>query len=347
MDVRRRANAGEAMAAPFVMHKAKALDLALARAVRRVAGEADDEALHDMRVAMRRLRTLLRLSRPIYGRFRTDTVRAAFAEVHSRTGELRDEEALEATFDAIGIDDPAFIVWRARRKVRERKLRSTLIASLRKGDLARARKLLSALLLFPPKRSRDDVLAGFARRAVNRARKKVDRLRDVPTSDVEQLHALRILYKDLRYAAEMFVEVLPLDLAALIAPAAKLQKRLGDIHDIDMALDAVARARRLPSETRARVAGGLVEARARKARKYLDDMAPDPDPGGRFHPDNRVRGEPEGVLRQNSGVEPADAVPRIAVIPIPRIAPLARGSRPVAFGVRPWASKGSGRSRPS
>jgi CHAD domain-containing protein len=274
MSPHRRASAGEATAAPFVARKAKALDLALGKAIRRVTSDSDEEALHDMRVAMRRLRTLLRLARPLYGRFRTDAVRGAFSLVQSRTGDLRDEEALEEMFQTLVLDDPAFVAWRLRRRAREKKLRATVVASLRAGDLARARKLLSALLLFPPKPSRDHELARFARRAVIRARKNVDKKRDAPTSDVEAMHALRILYKELRYATEIFAEVLPLDLAALIAPAAKLQKRLGDIHDIDTALDVLSRARRLPPETRARVAGALVELRARKTKKYLEDTAP-------------------------------------------------------------------------
>src|SRR5580658_1884103 len=171
MHLRHLANAGELRAAPFILRKARAFDRELGQAIRRVTAKADEEALHDMRVAMRRLRTLLRLSRRLYGRFRTDAVRSAFSEVQSRTGELRDEEALDATFDALGLDDPAFVAWRAQRRSREKKLRSTLLATLKKGDLTRPRRLLSALLLFPPKPSRDEVLARFARRAVTRARK--------------------------------------------------------------------------------------------------------------------------------------------------------------------------------
>jgi CHAD domain-containing protein len=273
MSPRRRAKAGEVTAAPFVARKAKALDAALGKTIQRVMTNADPEALHDMRVAMRRLRTLLRIARPLYGRFRTDTVRSAFSLVQRRTGDLRDEEALEETLKTVALSDPAFTAWRLRRRSRERKLRNGLIAGIRAGELLRARKLLAALLLFPPRPSRDKDLGRFARRAVIRARKNVDRHRDVPTSDVEQMHSLRILYKELRYAAEIFAEVLPLDLAAVIAPAAKLQKRLGDIHDIDTALDAVSHARGLPSETRARIAAALVELRARKAKKYLEDTA--------------------------------------------------------------------------
>jgi len=282
------------MTTPFVVRKARELDRSLGKAARRVASRADEEALHDMRVILRRLRTLLRLIRPIYGRFRADFVRAAFSEIQSRTGSLRDEEALEATLGALAIEDPAFAAWRMQRRTREKRLRSALICSLRKGTLSRARRLLAALVLLPPKPSRDTEVSRFARRMVTRAHKRVDRLRDVPTSDVERLHELRILYKELRYAAEVFVEVLPVDLSALIAPASKLQKRLGDIHDIDMALVAIARARRLPSDTRARVSGALAEVRARKTRKYLDDTVP--------------TSEPDSAPDYSRGTAPASAV---------------------------------------
>jgi hypothetical protein len=148
------------------------------------------------------------------------------------------------------------------------------MALLRAGELTRARRMLGGLLLFPVRVSRDVALGRFARRVVNGARKDVEALRDAPTSDAKRLHALRIRYKTLRYAAEMFAQALPLDLAAVAEPAARFQKRLGDIHDLDMALLAISRARGLPIEVRARVAAALVEARARKVKKYLDDMAP-------------------------------------------------------------------------
>ncbi len=270
----RQPSSGEAQVAPFVARKAKVLDAELGRAIRRVLGKMDEEAVHDMRVAIRRLRTMLRFARPVFGRFHADAVRRSFADVQSATGDLRDEEALGETLSALDIDDPAFATWRERRRAREMRLRAAVIAHLRAGELTHARRLLRGLLLFPVKPSHNEALGKFARRVVNSARKDVESLRDVPTSDIERLHALRIQYKKLRYAAEIFAEALPLDLAVVAEPAARFQKRLGDIHDIDMALSAIARARGLPPELRAHVAAALVEARARKARKYLDDMAP-------------------------------------------------------------------------
>lgn len=270
----RRPSKGEARVAPFVARKTKALDIELGRAIARVVDKTDEEALHDMRVAMRRLRTMLRLARPVFGRFHADAVRRSFADVQSATGALRDEEALGETLEALQIDDPVLLTWRERRRVREKRLRAGVISQLRAGGLTRARRMLRGLLLFPVKPSRNEPLGKFARRVVNSARKDVESLRDVPTSDIERLHALRIQYKKLRYAAEMFAEVLPLDLAVVAEPAARFQKRLGDIHDIDMALLAISRARGLPAETRSRVALALVEARAKKTKKYLEDMAP-------------------------------------------------------------------------
>jgi CHAD domain-containing protein len=270
----RRPSSGEAQVAPFVARKAKALDLELGRAIRRVLGKTDEEAVHDMRVAIRRLRTMLRFARPVFGRFHADAVRRSFADVQAATGELRDEEVLGETLEALGIDDAIFRAWRQRRHAREIRLRSAVIAHLRTGELTRARRMLHGLLLFPVKAFHNEALGKFARRAVTVARKNVESLRDVPTSDAERLHTLRIQYKKLRYAAEIFREALPLDLAVIAEPAARFQKRIGDIHDLDMALAAIARARGLPAELRARVAGALVDARAKKARKYLDDMAP-------------------------------------------------------------------------
>ncbi len=270
----RRSGEDEAPTAPFVAAQIRALDAALGKAEKRVRAKEDGEAVHDMRVAIRRLRTMLRLCRPLYGRFLADAVRTAFSDFQSCTSDLRDEEALAETLEALPVHDAAFDAWRAARRTREKRLRGAVLSRLRRGDLLRARRMLKALTALPVKPARDEPLGHFARRAVRQARKKVDRMRDVPTSDPEEMHALRIRYKELRYAAELFAPALPFDLAALAAPAARFQKRLGDIHDIDRALEAIARARTLPPGTRAAVAAALAEARARRTKKYLSDMAP-------------------------------------------------------------------------
>lgn len=259
--------------APFLALKLLDLDAQLAPTIPRVLASADEEAIHDMRVAMRRTRTLLKLARPVYGRFHADAVRGAFADVMRATGSLRDEEVLEELFAGLDVADDTFAAWRLRRRARERALRRAVLARIEAGELDRARAMLSALVALPVKPARDKDVAKLARRCIEDARRGVEARRDVPTTDAIGLHDLRIAYKQLRYTAELLAEALPADLAAMARPAAQFQKRLGDIHDADVAIVSIGRARSLEPATRRRVRAALDALRAKRVRKYLDEAA--------------------------------------------------------------------------
>jgi CHAD domain-containing protein len=275
-------------AALFLVEKLRALDDELAATIPRVLASADTEALHDMRVAIRRLRVILKIARPVFGRFHADAVRAELTRVHRATGLLRDEEVLEETLAALPVRDRAFAAWRVRRKARERVLRRAVLRQLREGHLDRARELLHALLALPVKPSRRGRLDKLARRCALRAFDEVEALRDVAPDDVTGMHALRIAYKHLRYAAEIFETKLPLDLAALAKPAARFQKRLGTIHDLDVAMVSVGRARGLSPPTIARVVRALRALRAREVAKYQREMTPALPPQNGTAPDAGV-----------------------------------------------------------
>ena len=208
--------------------------------------------------------------------------------VHRATGTLRDEEVLEETLDEATCDAPPFVAWKTRRRARERSLRRAVVARLRAGQLTRARKLLGALVTLPVRPSRDRPATKLARRAIDRARRGVEERRDTATEDAVGLHDLRIAYKELRYAAELLGDALPADLAAMREPASKFQKRLGEIHDADMALLAVKRARGLDEVTRGVVLASLEALRAKRVAKYVAEMAPaasEPEPANP-HPPN-------------------------------------------------------------
>lgn len=260
-------------AGPYVVKKLRELDHALALAVPRVLQSSDDEAIHDLRVAIRKLRTMLKMARPLYGRWHCDVVRKAFAEVMSATGDLRDEEVLEETLADVSTS-PSFTTWLGARAARERKLRRNVTLRIERGELDRARLLLKALLVFPLEPKRDVELARFSRRTVERARRAVEKGRDVPVSDVVGLHDLRIAYKELRYSIELLAEALPLDARAMLEPATVFQKRLGEIHDVDVALDTVQKARNLPAVAREEALAELAAKRDRKIAKYLKELDP-------------------------------------------------------------------------
>lgn len=259
-------------AAYYVARKLRSLDAELEPAAKRVLVAADDEAVHDMRVSIRRTRTLLKVARPLFGNFHTDAVRRAFVAVQKATGELRDEEALEETLAKIALKNAPFTAWRLRRKARERVMRRAVVRMLQSGELTRARKLLHALVTLPVKPARDRDIAKFARKSVEQARKGVEAHRDAKTDDAEALHELRIAYKQLRYSIELFSDVLPIDITAAREPAVRFQKKLGEIHDLDVAVLTIARARGLLLHTKELATRALVTERARRIENYAREM---------------------------------------------------------------------------
>jgi CHAD domain-containing protein len=253
--------------------KLRELDTELADAIPRVVESSDDEAIHDLRVAIRRLRTMLKMSRPLFGRWHADVVRKAFADVMRATGELRDEEVLEETLDG-ACEHPAFEGWLKSRAAREKKLRRAVLLRIERGELDRARLMLKALLVFPFDPERNVELAKFARRTVERARRTVEKGRDVPPEDMEGLHELRIAYKELRYSIELLAEALPLDERAMLEPAVVFQKRLGEIHDVDVAMEVLKHARTLPQPSRDEAMAALGRSREKRLGKYLRELDP-------------------------------------------------------------------------
>jgi CHAD domain-containing protein len=254
----------------YLARKLAAHGQALAATLPRVDSASDDEAIHDMRVAIRRLRTLLKLARPVYGSFYADSVRRAFTEAQKATGALRDEEVLHETLMAIAERDPTFDAWRKRRTSRARVLRVSAVRKLRgDGDVNRARKLLEALVSLPVNPKREIELEKFVRRSLERATKEVARRSDVSPDDSVALHSLRIAYKHLRYSIEAFDEVSTLIDATALERAVQFQKRLGEIHDHDVAIHTIARARGLPFATRTRILKLLEKKREELIGKFF------------------------------------------------------------------------------
>jgi CHAD domain-containing protein len=257
---------------PFLAARLRALDELLRDVAPRVVAAGDDEAVHDVRVALRRTRTALEAGRPVLGRFHADEVRRALREVMQATGALRDEEVLLELIGSLGVEREDVTAWLETRRTRERRLRGAVVRTVREGALDRGRELLGALLAFRVDPKRERRLSKFARRAVERARREVERRRDARLDDANALHDLRIAYKRLRYTVETFADALPRDLAALAHPAARLQGKLGDLHDVDVAVACVRRARTLTDEGRAALLVALERERAARVAAYAREL---------------------------------------------------------------------------
>jgi CHAD domain-containing protein len=258
---------------PLLVEKLRAFDARLESVEQRVLASAvDDEAVHDLRVGLRRTRTVLEAGRRVLGRFHADEVRRTLREVQRATGALRDEEVIIGLVTSLGVGHPDVQAWLEARQRRERRLRSALLRRVRGGDLDRGRQLLGALLAFRVDPARDRRLAKFARRAVEKARREVERRRVARSDDTDALHCLRIAYKRLRYTCETFAEGLPSDLASLAQSAARFQGRLGDLHDVDMTVACVRRGRGLSDEARQALLAALAHEREERLAAYGKEL---------------------------------------------------------------------------
>lgn len=249
-------------------------------------GAGDDpEAVHDFRVALRRLRTLLRFARPIHGERRMRSIGDALGRIADATGALRDAEVLRETLGGLHVAGAtraaadAFVEARARD---ERGARASVVELLRggpggreAGPLEPALAALDARLARGPSRkhaANPPTARGVALASMREALDDVDAHADHDVGDVEGMHALRIRFKRLRYASELFGPLLGEPAAAASKAATKMQKRLGDLHDLDEAITVVGAARTIHRAPRRELVAALRLSRAKASVRVLEDL---------------------------------------------------------------------------
>lgn len=208
----------------------------------------DPEYVHEMRVAIRRLRAAIRV------------FRKAFAD-----GLQRDRDELRKLADALGEarDGDVFLAfleaYAAKGAKGEQRLLAGLIRSERRQRRTQARRLLQLCraaeyqaylgqlyerLRTPAgidggvavtRKGKTKAVAGLAGKALSRGLEEVvsygPRLTALPPA---RQHDLRIACKKLRYAAEFLADLYPPALAGLIEAMTGLQEHLGESHDADV-----------------------------------------------------------------------------------------------------------------
>ena len=218
----------------------------------------DPESLHDMRVAVRRLRALLRAGGKLVAEDTTELA-ARLKELGRVLGEVRDLdvliEHLEAEAAQLGEADAA----RARpllavlRKERSRNRRAMLEFLRSDAYLALLDEIARTIEELEPSGS-DASLGDLADKAFKKTRKVIGSLPDEPADG--ELHAVRKKGKRARYAAELAAR------KKFVKQAKKLQDVLGEHQD---AVVAAERLRELAADAdpeHALVAGRLVEREA-------------------------------------------------------------------------------------
>jgi CHAD domain-containing protein len=203
----------------------------------------DPDALHDARVAVRRLRSYLRTFLPILDPVWADALSERLGWLNERFAEARDLDVLVETLeqraaspDGEGIVLPAGLLERLRGEREERHasvkaaLRDPRYLTLLEEIVAAARQpQLNLRAHEPARKSMRKLLAAVWKRAC----KPVRKYGQAPTDS--QLHEIRIKTKHVRYAAECFEQLAGKRAKTLARHAEHLQTVLGDQHDAVMA----------------------------------------------------------------------------------------------------------------
>ena len=235
-----------------------------------VVERSDPEALHQSRVAIRRLRTTLGLFGPL---FEDDGQAAAlgaqFKAVANAMGPARGAhvllERLTAAAAAEGQDAAELLALARASAARDMVVAQALVAG------AGFQTLLFDFALWVERgawlnlaRADPRPLPHFAARALRKRRRKFRRLDDDPTAMTnEERHGLRIAVKKWRYSADFLAPLYSAKGARKAqrrfkALAARVQAHLGDLHDLDgLAADCDALCAGLEPIERTRIAAQL------------------------------------------------------------------------------------------
>jgi CHAD domain-containing protein len=255
----------------------------------------DIEAIHDMRVATRRMRSALRLFGPFFVPRKIKRFRKRLRSVASTLGEVRDldvaiEKATRFATEQPDLDLSGLMaMWHKRHD----KARRALIADLDSKSFARFVDRFHTFLTTPGKGAPPEPAPGeavayqlrhVAPRLVYEHFEKVRAYETVLNgAPVAVLHALRIDFKRLRYTLEFFAEVLGPEVREVIKDVKTIQDHLGDLNDSDVVLpvllDFITRHNQkysgVPQAFRPDIAGVVAYSRAVAAerQRLLDTFA--------------------------------------------------------------------------
>ncbi len=223
---------------------------------------SDIEALHDMRVATRRMRAAFRVFGRFFQRSAIRKHRRGLRQTAAMLGAVRDLDVLIARMELylapLSDEDrsalePLLNTWHKQRMAARAAMLDYLDSKMYRRFVRRFRRFLEtpgAGVVPPPD---DEVVPVqvrhvapeqiWQRYACVRAYETVLPNDDDPEAmlrvPIETLHALRIDCKRLRYTLEFFREVLPPEAEPLISQVVQVQDHLGDLHDADVAIQLV------------------------------------------------------------------------------------------------------------
>jgi len=187
----------------------------------------DVEALHDLRVAMRRLHSLFAGFSPCFSE--ENTLPKRLRALHKKTNAARDIEVTLALVEKLQLDLPQLQQqWRKQLEQEYRLLRETIPPAWQAlcSELTQPQEMLAGNL---PDQALGTYAATLAAAKIKKLNSEMRALGNKWTK--QRAHKLRICGKRVRYLLEPFVEESE-SVATAVAQLKRFQDLLGDYHDI-------------------------------------------------------------------------------------------------------------------
>jgi len=205
--------------------------------------DLDTEFLHDYRIALRKIRSVLSLFKGIYDVDQTHQLKMRFSALMTPTGPLRDLDVYlleqELFYSLVprtmhsGLD-AMFSLIRGRRTDEQTRLATHLKTGHYKKEIKALAKLFSKKRKLKPGPNSSRISHDFACELIWKRYRKICRLAatiNVATPD-QEIHQLRIECKKLRYLMEFFSPVFPQEsFDSLLKSLKQLQDSLGLFND--------------------------------------------------------------------------------------------------------------------
>jgi CHAD domain-containing protein len=208
-----------------------------------VVADYDTEFLHDYRVSLRKVRSVLSLFKRVYRLEDTARLKEDFAALMQKTNTLRDLDVYllnkEQYFSMVPADtheglEVLFNYFAGERKKEQKRVSKVVRSKVYLKEISRLEKLFAeSTIIGSGPRAEEDSLAFACRVVLNRYVKvcKIARSINDKTAD-EVIHELRINCKKLRYLMEFFSPLFPEgQIKALIKSLKLLQDNLGNFND--------------------------------------------------------------------------------------------------------------------
>jgi CHAD domain-containing protein len=218
----------------------------LAIAVRNVPGilkDHDTEYLHDYRICLRKIRSVLNLVKDVYPDEGAQRMRKILGDLARQTNRLRDLDVyLLARDEYLGLLHPElrpalkgmFADYSAEREVEVRHTVANMCANTTRQQLQKVEKYFSVESRHKPSKAADLPVGPLVFRSIYKRYRKIRKIATgigAETPD-ETVHEVRIECKKLRYLLEFFSELIPRnDGAAMQKILRRLQGRLGEFND--------------------------------------------------------------------------------------------------------------------